>query len=86
MKTTTTIAIALIALSTAAAPALGHEHHAHESYSAGEPGDATRPARKSGSGSCCNGNYLPALVIAAGGTNAMGNIRSSTLRTRAQLR
>jgi len=45
MKTTTTIAIALIALATAAAPARSHEHHAHESYSAGEPGDATKPAR-----------------------------------------
>ena len=45
MKTTTTIAMALIALSAAAAPARGHEHHAHESYSAGEPGDATKPAR-----------------------------------------
>jgi uncharacterized cupredoxin-like copper-binding protein len=45
MKTIPTIAIALIALSTAAAPARSHEHHAHESYSAGEPGDATKPAR-----------------------------------------
>jgi len=45
MKTTTTIAMALIALSIAAAPARSHEHHAHESYSAGEPGDATKPAR-----------------------------------------
>lgn len=45
MKTTTTIAIVLVALSTAAAPARSHEHHAHESYSAGEPGDATKPAR-----------------------------------------
>jgi len=45
MKTTTTIRMALIALSTAAAPARSHEHHAHESYSAGEPDDATKPAR-----------------------------------------
>jgi uncharacterized cupredoxin-like copper-binding protein len=45
MKTTTTIGIVLVALSTAAAPARSHEHHAHESYSAGEPGDATKPAR-----------------------------------------
>jgi uncharacterized cupredoxin-like copper-binding protein len=45
MKTTTTIGIALIALSIAAAPARSHEHHAHESYSAGEPGDAAKPAR-----------------------------------------
>jgi uncharacterized cupredoxin-like copper-binding protein len=43
MKTTTTIAIALIALS--AAPARSHEHHAHESYSAGEPGNAAKPSR-----------------------------------------
>lgn len=43
MKTTT--AIALIALSTAAAPARAHEHHAHDSYSAGEPGDAAKPSR-----------------------------------------
>lgn len=45
MKTTTTIAIALIALGMAAAPARSHEHHAHEAYSAGEPGDAAKPAR-----------------------------------------
>jgi uncharacterized cupredoxin-like copper-binding protein len=45
MKTTSTIAIALIAVSTAAAPARSHEHHAHELYSAGEPGDAAKPAR-----------------------------------------
>ena len=42
---TTTLAIALMALSTAAAPARSHEDHAHESYSAGEPGDAAKPAR-----------------------------------------
>jgi uncharacterized cupredoxin-like copper-binding protein len=45
MKATTTIGIALIALSTAAPAARSHEHHAHESYSAGEPGDASKPAR-----------------------------------------
>src|SRR3954470_1103537 len=45
MKTTPAIAIALIAVSTAAAPARSHEHHAHELYSAGEPGDAAKPAR-----------------------------------------
>jgi uncharacterized cupredoxin-like copper-binding protein len=45
MKTITTIAIALIALSTAAAPARAHDHHAHDSYSAGEPGDASKPSR-----------------------------------------
>ena len=27
------------------APARSHEHHAHESYSAGEPGDAAKPSR-----------------------------------------
>ena len=42
---TTILAIVLMALSTATAPARSHEHHAHESYSAGEPGDAAKPAR-----------------------------------------
>jgi len=45
MKTITTLGAALIALSSAAAPALAHEHHAHESYSAGEPGDPQKPSR-----------------------------------------
>ena len=45
MKTITTLGAALIALSSAAAPALAHEHHAHESYSAGEPGNAAKPSR-----------------------------------------
>lgn len=45
MKTTTAFAIALLAPCIAAAPARSHEHHAHESYSAGEPGDAAKPAR-----------------------------------------
>ena len=43
MKKITTIGIALIAL--AAAPAIGHEQHGHESYSAGEPGNAKKPSR-----------------------------------------
>jgi uncharacterized cupredoxin-like copper-binding protein len=43
MKKITTIGIALIAL--AAAPATGHEQHSHETYSAGEPGDAKKPSR-----------------------------------------
>lgn len=37
--------IATIALLRIAAPALGHAGHAHESYSAGEPGDASKPSR-----------------------------------------
>ena len=45
MKTTTTIVAALLALSAAKAPARAHEHHGHESYSAGEPGDGKKPAR-----------------------------------------
>jgi uncharacterized cupredoxin-like copper-binding protein len=45
MKKTSTICAALIVLSAAAAPALGHERHAHESYAAGEPGDAKKPSR-----------------------------------------
>ena len=45
MKTITTLGAALIALSSAAVPTLAHEHHAHESYSAGEPGDAAKPSR-----------------------------------------
>lgn len=37
--------IALIALAGAALPALAHDGHAHQSYSAGEPGDPSQPAR-----------------------------------------
>jgi uncharacterized cupredoxin-like copper-binding protein len=44
-KTTITVAAALVALASAAAPARAHEHHGHESYSAGEPGDASKPSR-----------------------------------------
>ncbi|MGX9431536.1 MULTISPECIES: cupredoxin domain-containing protein [Bradyrhizobium] len=44
MKTRMTIGLALIAIWTAE-PALAHESHGHESYSAGEPGDPKKPAR-----------------------------------------
>jgi uncharacterized cupredoxin-like copper-binding protein len=37
------LALALVALSLA--PALAHENHAHETFSAGEPGNPNRPAR-----------------------------------------
>ncbi|GLR88392.1 cupredoxin domain-containing protein [Bradyrhizobium iriomotense] len=40
-----TAMITLAALSLLAAPALAHEHHAHETFSAGEPGDPNKPAR-----------------------------------------
>ena len=43
MKKITTIGLALIAF--AAAPALGHEQHGHETYSAGEPGNPKKPSR-----------------------------------------
>ena len=43
MKNITTIGIALIALS--ATPATGHEQHSHETYAAGEPGNAKKPSR-----------------------------------------
>jgi len=45
MKKTATMGAALIAISALAGPALSHEGHAHDSYSAGEPGDATKPSR-----------------------------------------
>jgi uncharacterized cupredoxin-like copper-binding protein len=45
MKKITTIGIALIALSAAALPALGHEQHGHEGYAAGEPGNPRKPSR-----------------------------------------
>jgi uncharacterized cupredoxin-like copper-binding protein len=45
MKTIATIGLALIAFSTLPEPADSHEQHAHESYAAGEPGDANKPAR-----------------------------------------
>ena len=43
MKMTIKLALALTALSIA--PAFAHEHHGHESFSAGEPGDPKKPAR-----------------------------------------
>ena len=45
MKTTLTIGLAFIALAGTAVPAMSHEQHGHETYSAGEPGDAKKPAR-----------------------------------------
>ncbi len=45
MKKTMTTGIALIALATATVPATSHEQHGHETYSAGEPGNAKKPAR-----------------------------------------
>jgi len=45
MKTIPLLGTALVAFSCAALPALGHEGHAHTSYSAGEPGDAQKPSR-----------------------------------------
>ena len=45
MKHIATIGIELIALSVLAPLAKGHEQHAHESYSAGEPGNPKIPSR-----------------------------------------
>jgi uncharacterized cupredoxin-like copper-binding protein len=45
MKTTMTIGLTLIALAGTAVPAMSHEQHSHETYSAGEPGNAKNPAR-----------------------------------------
>jgi uncharacterized cupredoxin-like copper-binding protein len=45
MKNITAIGVALITLSATALPAGGHEQHAHESYAAGEPGNAKKPSR-----------------------------------------
>jgi uncharacterized cupredoxin-like copper-binding protein len=45
MKKTTTTGLALIALACTAVPAMSHEQHSHETYSAGEPGNAKKPAR-----------------------------------------
>ena len=45
MNRLTITCIALVALSVAAAPARAHENHGHQSYSAGEPGDPTKPSR-----------------------------------------
>jgi uncharacterized cupredoxin-like copper-binding protein len=45
MKNLTTVGLALIALSALPSLAHGHEQHGHGGYAAGEPGDATKPAR-----------------------------------------
>ena len=45
MKNITTTALALVALATLPLPANSHEQHAHESYSAGEPGNPKKPSR-----------------------------------------
>jgi uncharacterized cupredoxin-like copper-binding protein len=45
MKKKTTVCLALIGLSIVAMPVRAHEHHGHESYSAGEPGDPKQPSR-----------------------------------------
>ena len=43
MSNLTKLALALAL--TAAAPAMAHDHGQHSSYSAGEPGDPTKPSR-----------------------------------------
>jgi uncharacterized cupredoxin-like copper-binding protein len=45
MKNIATITLALIALAALAPPALSHDKHAHETYSAGEPGNPEKPSR-----------------------------------------
>jgi uncharacterized cupredoxin-like copper-binding protein len=46
MKKLSLITVTTIALASAAAlPARGHDQHAHESYSAGQPGDPRKPSR-----------------------------------------
>jgi uncharacterized cupredoxin-like copper-binding protein len=45
MKKITTTALALTALVTLSWPANSHDKHAHESYSAGEPGNPKQPSR-----------------------------------------
>jgi uncharacterized cupredoxin-like copper-binding protein len=45
MKNITTIALALIGLLTGPTLAFSHDKHAHETYSAGEPGDPKKPSR-----------------------------------------
>jgi uncharacterized cupredoxin-like copper-binding protein len=45
MKKTATIGAALIVMRMLVGPAFSHEGHAHESFSAGEPGDASKPSR-----------------------------------------
>ena len=50
MTKITMIGITLVTLATASAAALGHEQHAHESYSAGEPGNPNADEQRSGDG------------------------------------
>jgi uncharacterized cupredoxin-like copper-binding protein len=45
MKNITAATVALVALAGIALPASGHDKHAHESYSAGEPGNRKKPSR-----------------------------------------
>jgi uncharacterized cupredoxin-like copper-binding protein len=45
MRKITAATLALAALSGIALPASGHDKHAHESYSAGEPGNPKKPSR-----------------------------------------
>ncbi|HWX62691.1 cupredoxin family protein [Bradyrhizobium sp.] len=44
-KTITLAGIAMLAIAHVAVPAFGHEGHHHDSYSAGEPGDASQLSR-----------------------------------------
>jgi uncharacterized cupredoxin-like copper-binding protein len=45
MKTARTIGLALIAIPFIALPALAHEQHGKQTYSAGEPGNPGKPSR-----------------------------------------
>ncbi|WFU15862.1 cupredoxin family protein [Bradyrhizobium sp. CB3481] len=45
MKKIMTVSLALIAVSAWTPLAFGHDKHAHEAYSAGEPGDPRKPSR-----------------------------------------
>ena len=45
MKTVKTMGLALIAFSVIAAPALAHDKHGKQTYSAGEPGNPKKPSR-----------------------------------------
>jgi len=45
MNNLTKIAVALAALSLTTTPGRSHDKHAHESFSAGEPGDPNKPSR-----------------------------------------
>jgi uncharacterized cupredoxin-like copper-binding protein len=45
MKTITMTACALIGLLAGSTPALSHDKHVHQTFSAGEPGDPKKPSR-----------------------------------------